>query len=270
MTVNETSPEYDVLPGMPILSVAAPEALTAHDLTRRRAFGSVPNLLQLTRSMDLDLEVCPSDHDAVSPRAMYATLIRDDRNYQDGAYVDGVLLNSTEYSRIARNVPAIGRQVGERIMRARSLSSPAAQAETAHAGIGHTLDGYVEKQTKVSVSLEKEIERLRAVERLASRPGFALTTGHDLLMKVADVWEFSFMNLVRTAGDQQQWSPDDRRRAETALARALSTGPQRQRIAGWQSYTSLAGNYAMTKKLLFDGRTRAIKQLMKKRHAATS
>lgn len=246
--VNRRTPPTrpEALPGIP-----APAS--RFDVTRRRAFGSVPGLLDCGEPTAPVYEVERLVDIANLQRLLYQQGPDDKR----GLVVDGLALNSEEYTDIARNPEALQRAVGARTVASRTLRGDTNVDRVDSRELVSQMKMLIAKGTKHGERITQyalEINRLRELGKLARSPGYALATEGELRILAVEVWTTSFEGVLKVAALRGRWDGSTQMAATDAMAYRLTKGPQRTRMGYWQEMGSLTERYVGNKKLLFTQR----------------
>ena len=237
--------KHSRLPG--IGQEALPELAVPRPITpeRRRAFGSIPNLLG--RGVNIEY-MNDMGLDRVSPASLAGYL------YGEGEHaVSGIVLNPREYDAILRSPQSLIRAVGAKTLARRGQSTESDEAAFLRSK-DHALTSKQEKQSKAIIGLDKEITDLSQLMKLIKAPGYAHATEAELRGLATSAWEVSFNNIVNVVARQAKWTQEQKHKGLNAMATQLTRGAQRERVGYWHDLTKLAGNYAVHRRALFVSR----------------
>lgn len=245
-------PGQELFPGMPELPIPALPPINPHLVgpDRRRAFGSLPRLIGV--SLEAAAELTNEDMLRVSPDSIKSSL------YSEGDYVfNGLALNSDEFKVIMLSPKSLRTRVGARADSAHASSNPIRRQEVKMTAPKHVLEQVLPLQEALAAKASKEVAELEAFSKFMRSPGYAHYKEADLRTQATSVLTGSFANLLRVAGEQQAWTPEQVKRARPALETRLFTGPQRQRIGQWWQYTDIATRYGQARLAMFTQRAHA-------------
>jgi len=222
--------------------ITMPVAITPE---KRRAFGSIPNLLG--RNLDIYFRT-DMGYDRVNPQSLMGSL------YGEGEHtVSGIALTQCSTSAILRSPTSFARAIGAKTLASRGQHTEGTEAAFLHSK-NNALTSKQEQQSKVIRGLEKEIQDLSALMKLIKVPGYAHATEAELRILATSAWEISFNNIIAVAARQRGWGAAEKEQALNAMAAKLTQGGQRARVGYWHDITKVAGNYAVQRRALFVSR----------------
>ena len=236
------------LDGMPVVE----PSVQRFDPNRRRAFGSVPGLLREVTDYSAIVESRDVPH--LLPQYLEESLY----GLPGQQVVDGLALNSIEYSSILIHKPTFVGRIAARAAAARTESNPIRQEEVVVSAPLHALERVHERHTRIVKNYSIEADRLQRMKEYARTPSYARTNETTLRILGTEILTGSFHNLLDVVALQRGWSDPEIKGARQLLARRLFEGPQRDRVGNWRVMLGGTIQYTDRKKALFTQRLHVI------------
>jgi hypothetical protein len=222
--------------------------------SQRRAFGSVPGLLE-------GIVDIPEFHqlDALALRRVEPDTIRRGLfDVRGNLAVDGVALNPAQYKAIIRHQPSFLAAIRAGVMAASTHDNDLRYQEKQYRSALASLDSKHVRHEKVLQGLSNEADNLQKLAAWQKAPGYARTNEMDLRVQVTQAWQGSFMNILSVLRDQHRLHPEEHSAMEQALAYRLFKGSQRDRMAAWGGMLDVSQTYNNAVTVLFEQSDRQI------------
>lgn len=213
---------------------------------------------------DYDLgSVTQPEVDWMKPETLGRHLFTEDRDAK--FVVNGVALNATEHSIVARSPVKLAEKAEEQTLKNEELNDEQL-AKAARSQI-HVLDS---KQTSMEQHRAKLVEQRNMIGELAKeakKPGYAHKTEERMKELTSAAWN-EFTNILDVVHIQRGWTDETRKRAETTLINYLTQGSQRVRVAHWQAMITLADGYLGARLNVFGNQMRQTQRMVTEKKTA--
>ncbi len=220
------------------------------DLDRRRAFGSVPSLLNCG---DVHAPSYAAER-LVDVASLQTVLYSQSLGDTAGYVVDGLALNSGEYNDLARNPKMLLRAVGASTVTSRLRRGDESVDRIGRKDVGSqlsTIKSKIKKHDERIAQFTREVEKLLQLEGVVHSPGYARMKEIDLRLLATEVWTTSFSNIIQVAVSRRKWDGSTVKLAMDAMTYRLTNRASRDRVGYWQDMSALAFGYADNKRMLF-------------------
>lgn len=224
--------------------------------SQRRAFGSVPGLLE-------GIVDIPEFHqlDALALRRVEPDAIRRGLfGVQGNLAVRGVALNPAQYKAIIRHQPSFLAAIRAGVMASSTHNNDLRYQEKQYRSALASLDSKHVRHEKILEGLSSETGNLQKLADWQKAPGYARTSEVDLRVQVTQAWQGSFMNILSVLRDQHRLQPEEHSAMEQALSYRLFKGSQRDRMAAWGGMLGVSQTYNNAVTILFEQSDRQIAQ----------
>lgn len=256
MTGAATPSAEDFPPPPEIEVVTEVTQLRTYEPDRRRAFGSVPRLLDISPNETITVE--EADFNRASPDTL-TTVLLESGNKQGLRMVDNVPFSSDEFTALVLSPRTVAERAGSFALKKVKLANPDRQFEIDYLARRKELERRQPVQQKVVDGLHNEMRTLAELRKYAQAPGRALTTEEHLRELALVAWQI-FDRMLQEVADRQSWSVEERMNANQAMLRSFSEGAQRSRVGSWQRYIDVAYRYTLRKFSVFSRHQRWLEQ----------
>lgn len=178
---------------------------------------------------------------------------KENRNVQQGYFVDDVLLNQVEYRMLPRSPKSLAVDTHAKTMGQLDIREDPDVLKRADRSITHVFEA---KQPVLAEHLGKLLSTradLEKLSKLVSVPGFAHVGPEEMGRLIAVAWR-EFDNLTHVIAVQQNWNPEQIQVADTALVTSFTEGPQNQRVKNFANELRFAKRYVGSRVRLFQNR----------------
>jgi hypothetical protein len=265
--VQQTEYSQEIIPGLEPTPINLSPMLELIRENRPIAFGRVvmPYFFNLDEADYVDIG--EREIEAANPRRFLQYLVPGRRSDHPTKYaVDGVALDSIEYERIIRNLPAFARSIGNKTHKARALQ-PSQDVRRA-AEIRSVEHGATQKVSKMQSALKNiryEHDILDKLSKEAKSPGFAHKKALDMLSWTAIAHGTIFRRMLNVVGREKDWTAEQAELAARSLdARLFFAGSNNDRVGYWRDAFQVARIYGQQREKLFDRRIEKTTQLLGK------
>ncbi len=222
---------------------------------QRRAFGSVPTLLGAKLEIPRFERLSGTALERISAESLHVGLFGADNHGVAGRNaVDGLVLNTAEYTVIVRNPESFQSAIQAKTLAARKASNDVRLQEKELKSGYESFRQKWDRQNKVLKGFHRERQTVATLLEWQAVPGYSRTSEIDIVGLANEALNGTIHNMLKTCKDQYQLSPEDHVEMVNALSYRLFRGPQKERVANWGSTLRVAQNYTDAKINLFQNR----------------
>lgn len=218
---------------------------------KRVAFGRVvmPYFLGIKQEFD---ELSPSLEAAANPDNFLPYLLpASGGNYT----VDGVALDSQEYSRIIRSPKGWESDISNKTLNARVLDNDSQRNnDFSSRSVLHSLEARLPSMQRTLNGIAQEREALGNLLDQAKHPGYAHKKATDMTTWARMTHSFYFKRILDVVGREKSWTTDQHELASKVVDHRLFYSGK-NRVAYWRSMLEVSDDYAQERQKLFKARS---------------
>jgi hypothetical protein len=178
-----------------------------------------------------------------------------------------IALTPQEYIFIARSPAAIGEEVLNRTLAARTpYENPEKSFVVGRRSQAHTAEGYIDKMdVYIKDTLEVDIKRLEEFREYVSNPQLRRLRGDNLKLRLEWIRGHIFEDMIVAMRTQRRWTKGQEKMAREALDyRLFLDRDNNQYLHNWQEMFALAQEYTGYKWALFKTKQHQLRRFQKR------
>jgi len=215
---------------------------------RRRAFGSVPNLIK--DPIHPEIMVTPGDVAHIQPRYLWEALYATPGKKS----VDGIAFGPAEHRIFIFSMPKFLERVSDDAEKKYANSNDFLLEEKKLIHRRDALETRLKDHDGLIEGYRGQWSSVNKLQRYVYAPKHANYREGELRSLAAEVWKGPIADMLSVAAIQKGWTLTQKRVAEEAFRRALFYGPQRVRTQNWQVALHMAKKYLEDKGTTVAGR----------------